>query len=43
MNFDRKVRFAEQLSFKMDEMPLFSNEEPNPIVFKNNTKPGIPK
>jgi hypothetical protein len=36
LNYDKKVRFAEQLGFKLDQMTLFKNEEPMPIEFKNN-------
>jgi hypothetical protein len=37
------VRFGEQLSFKVDNPPLFAGEEPTPIEFKNNLKTGIPR
>jgi hypothetical protein len=43
MNFDKKVKFADQLSFKLDHPTLFQSEEPIPIEFKNNSKPGLPK
>ena len=43
MNFDKKVRFGEQLAFKLDNPPLFAGEEPAPIEFKNNLKPGMPR
>lgn len=36
LNHDKKVRFAEQLQFKLDEIPLFENEKPMQIEFKNN-------
>ena len=36
LNFDKKVRFGEQLSFKVENPPLFGSEEPAPIDFKNN-------
>ena len=35
LNFDKKVRFQEQLSFKLEQAPLFKSEEPMPIDFKN--------
>lgn len=43
MNFDKRVKFADQLAFKLDEPPMFQGEEPNPIEFKNNSKTGLVK
>jgi len=43
MNYDKKVKFADQLSFKFDQPNLFKAEEPIPIEFKNNIKPGLPQ
>ena len=43
MNFDKKVKFADQLSFKLNDPQLFQSEEPIPIEFSNNPKPGLPK
>lgn len=38
LNFDKKVKFADQLSFKLDNPPLFQSEELQPIEFSNNLK-----
>jgi len=40
MNYDKQVKFADQLAFKLDEPPIFQGEEPNPIEFQNNFKQG---
>lgn len=37
------MQFGEQLSFKLNEPQIFQMEEPAPIEFKNNVKPGMPK
>lgn len=42
MNFEKQVKFADQLAFKIDNPPLFQGEEPPSIEFKNNLKPGLP-
>jgi hypothetical protein len=39
INFDKKVRFGEQLAFKTGGVPsLFESEMAKPIEFKNNFK-----
>lgn len=39
INFDKKVRFGEQLAFKTGGVPeLFESELAKPIEFKNNFK-----
>jgi hypothetical protein len=43
MNHEKKVRFPEQLAFKLDKMPLFQAEEPEPIEFLNNAKKPVSK
>ncbi len=43
MNYDKQVKFADQLAFKLDEPPIFQGEEPNPIEFQNNFKQGQAK
>ncbi len=45
MNFEKKVQFGEQLSFKVKEPKLFQSEIPKPIEFtkKNNVPPKKPK
>ena len=44
INFDKKVRFGEQLAFKTGGVPdLFESELAKPIEFKNNFKTPQPQ
>ena len=38
LNFDKKVRFGEQLGFKINEPELFESEVPKAIEFRNNVR-----